>query len=214
MRYTTVIFDLDGTLLNTLEDIRDSVNHILAKYGFPTRTLEEIRRAVGNGSGVLLEKSLPEGRSTPGFDGLLKEYVTWYEGHNMIKTAPYEGVRELLGALAASEHKLAVVSNKPDANTKALVRKFFGVYVSVAIGERPGVRRKPAPDSVKAAMSELASCPFETVYVGDSEVDLATARASGLECLSVTWGFRAPEFLTESGAKTLVSRPRDILKLV
>ncbi len=214
MRYTTVIFDLDGTLLNTLEDIRDSVNHILAKYGYPQRTLEEIRRFVGNGSGVLLERALPEGRATPDFDGLLAEYVAWYEDHNMIRTAPYEGVRELLGALAASEHKLAVVSNKPDANTKALVRKFFGAYVSVAIGERPGVSRKPSPDSVKAAMRELQSLPYETVYVGDSEVDLKTARAAGIPCLSVTWGFRTPEYLTELGAQTLVSRPRDILKLV
>ena len=214
MRYTTVIFDLDGTLLNTLEDIRDSVNHILTKYGYPQRTLEEIRRFVGNGSGALLERALPEGRDTPDFDGLLAEYVEWYEGHNMIRTAPYEGVRELLGALAASEHKLAVVSNKPDANTKALVRKFFGAYVSVAIGERPGVSRKPSPDSVKAAMRELQSLPYETVYVGDSEVDLKTARAAGIPCLSVTWGFRTPEYLTELGAQTLVSRPRDILKLV
>ncbi len=214
MKYTTVIFDLDGTLLNTLEDIRDSVNHILVKYGYPPRTLEDIRRSVGNGSGVLLEKSLPEGRATPGFDGLLEEYVAWYEQHNCIKTAPYEGVRELLGALAVTEHKLAVVSNKPDANTKALVRKFFGAYVSVAIGEKPDIARKPAPDTVRAAMRELQSYPFETVYVGDSEVDLATARAAGLDCLSVTWGFRTPEYLTELGARTLVSRPGDILKLV
>ena len=118
MRYTTVIFDLDGTLLNTLEDIRASVNHILTKYGFEERTLEQIRRAVGNGSGVLLERSLPQGRDTPGFDGILAEYVDWYEAHNAIKTAPYEGVTQLLQALTASEHKLAVVSNKPDATPR------------------------------------------------------------------------------------------------
>ena len=107
MRYTTVIFDLDGTLLNTLEDIRDSVNHIMRKYGCPERNLEQIRMSVGNGSGVLLEKSLPEGRNTPGFDEILDEYVKWYEEHNLIKTAPYEGVTEMLRAVAASEHKLA-----------------------------------------------------------------------------------------------------------
>lgn len=214
MKYTTVIFDLDGTLLNTLEDIRDSVNHIMNKYGYPERTMEQIRRAVGNGAGVLLERSLPDGHNTPGFDALLSEYVDWYERNNLIKTAPYEGVRELLGALAASEHKLAVVSNKPDANTKALVRHFFGAYVSVAIGERPDVARKPAPDSVRAAMRELQSFPYETVYVGDSEVDLKTAHAAGIPCISVTWGFRSPEFLQELGAQTLVSRPKDILKLV
>ncbi len=214
MRYTTVIFDLDGTLLNTLEDIRDSVNHILTKYGFPPRTLDQIRMSVGNGSGVLLEKSLPEGRGTPGFDGLLAEYVDWYEHHNCIKTAPYPGVTELLRALAGSEHKLAVVSNKPDANTKDLVRRFFGSCVSVAIGERPGVRRKPAPDSVKAAMEELQSLPFETVYVGDSEVDLKTAHASGIDIVSVGWGYRSPDFLHSLGVKTLALKPAEVLKLV
>ncbi len=214
MRYTTVIFDLDGTLLNTLEDIRDSVNHMMVKYGYPERTLEQIRLAVGNGSGVLLERSLPEGRDTPNFDGLLEEYVAWYEAHNRIKTAPYPGVLELLRALTASERKIAVVSNKPDANTKALVRHFFGAYVSVAIGERPGVSRKPSPDSVKAAMRELQSYPFETVYVGDSDVDLKTARAAGIDCVSVTWGFRSADFLRSLGAKTLADTPAEVLRLV
>ncbi len=214
MRYTTVIFDLDGTLLNTLEDIRASVNHILTKYGYEERTLEQIRRSVGNGSGVLLERSLPEGRDTPGFDKLLSEYTAWYEAHNMIETAPYEGILETLRALTASEHKLAVVSNKPDANTKALVRRFFGAYVSVAIGERPGIARKPAPDSVKAVMRELWSYPYETVYVGDSEVDLKTARAAGIDCISVAWGFRTKELLTECGAKTIITRPSELIKLV
>ena len=214
MRYTTVIFDLDGTLLNTLEDIRDSVNHILTKYGYEPRTLEQIRRAVGNGSGVLLERSLPAGRDTPDFDRLLEEYVAWYEEHNMIKTGPYAGVTDMLKALAVSEHKLAVVSNKPDANTKALVRHFFGAYVSVAIGERPGVRRKPAPDSVKTAMRELQSYPFETVYVGDSEVDLKTAGAAGIDCISVAWGFRSPDFLRSLGAKTVAGSPNEVVKLV
>ncbi len=214
MRYTTVIFDLDGTLLNTLEDIRDSVNHILTKYGFEERSLEQIRRSVGNGSGVLLEKSLPQGRETPGFDGLLKEYVAWYEAHNAIKTAPYEGVTEMLRAVTASEHKVAVVSNKPDENARALVRRFFGAYVSVVIGERPGIARKPAPDTVRQAMRELQSFPFETVYVGDSEVDLKTARAAGIDCISVTWGFRSRELLEEAGAKTLITGPSELLRLV
>lgn len=214
MRYTTVIFDLDGTLLNTLEDIRDSVNHIMTKYGFPERTLEEIRLSVGNGSGVLLERSLPQGRETPNFDALLAEYVEWYEGHNRIKTAPYAGIMELLRSLTASERKIAVVSNKPDANTKALVRHFFGAYVSVAIGERPGVSRKPSPDSVKAAMRELQSFEFETVYVGDSDVDLKTARAAGIDCVSVTWGFRSEDFLRSLGAKTFAHTPSEVLKLI
>ena len=214
MRYTTVIFDLDGTLLNTLEDIRDSVNHILTKYGYPARTLEEIRLSVGNGSGVLLERSLPKGRETPGFEALLEEYVDWYERHNAIKTAPYEGIMGMLRAVTASEHKTAVVSNKPDANARALVRKFFGSYVSVAFGERPGINRKPSPDSVRAAMRELQSFPFETVYVGDSEVDLKTAAAAGVDCISVAWGFRSRELLEDVGAKTIISKPSELLRLI
>lgn len=214
MRYTTVIFDLDGTLLNTLADIRASVNHILKKYGFEPRTLEQVRRDVGNGSGVLLERSLPEGRDTPGFDKLLEEYTAWYQTHNMIETAPYEGIPELLSRLVASEHKLAVVSNKPDANTKALVGKFFGGHISVAIGERPGVARKPAPDTVRKAMGELYSYPYETVYVGDSEVDLKTSHAAGIPCISVAWGFRTRELLQEAGAKTIITKPAELLRLV
>lgn len=214
MRYTTVIFDLDGTLLNTLEDIRDSVNHILEKYGFPPRSIDEIRAFVGNGSGKLLERALPDGAATPGFDGILAEYVDWYQQHNAIKTAPYPGVVELLRALTAKEYKLAVVSNKPDDNVRALVRQFFGAYVSVAIGERPGIARKPSPDTVRAAMRELWSQPYETVYVGDSEVDLKTATAAGIDCVSVCWGFRSPEYLRSLGAKALAGSPGDVLKLV
>lgn len=214
MRYTTVIFDLDGTLLNTLEDMRDSVNYIMRKYGFPERTLEQIRRSVGNGAGVLVERSLPQGKNTPGFEEICEEYVQYYQEHNLIKTAPYEGVTDMLRAVTASEHKAAVVSNKPDENTKALVRHFFGAYVSVAIGERPGVARKPAPDTVRQAMRELDSFPFETVYVGDSEVDLKTARAAGIDCISVAWGFRSRELLEEAGAKTLITKPSELIKLV
>ena len=214
MKYTTVLFDLDGTLLNTLDDIRDSVNHVLTLHSFPERSREQVRMAVGNGAAKLLERSLPEGRNTPDFDALLAEYRDWYLAHNLDKTAPYEGVHQLLRSLVAREYKVAVVSNKPDANTRALVRHFFGDVVSVAIGEKDGVRPKPAPDTVNAALRELASYNWESVYVGDSEVDLKTAYAARMDCISVAWGFRSRTFLEEAGAKTVVTRPMDILKLV
>ena len=126
MRYTTVLFDLDGTLMDTLEDIRDSVNHIITESGYQERTLDQIRMALGNGARVLLSKSLPEGEKTPGFDQMLQEYEAYYMDHNMIKTKPYEGVHKMLRDLAAREYKLGVVSNKSDANAKELVAKFFG----------------------------------------------------------------------------------------
>ncbi len=214
MRYTTVLFDLDGTLMNTLEDIRDSVNHVLLEKGYPERNSEQIGMALGNGARVLLAKSLPDGENTEGFDGILSEYEAYYLAHNMIKTKPYEGIHKMLRELSAREYKLAVVSNKSDANVKELVNKFFGDVVSVAIGESPKIRRKPAPDTVLEALRELGSSPWESVYVGDSEVDIKTAAAAGLDCISVAWGFRSEDFLNEAGAKYIVKTPEEILKLI
>ena len=214
MRYSTVLFDLDGTLLDTLEDIRDSMNHVLSAHGFPERSLDQIRMALGNAGSWLMEKSLPQGRETPGFEEILREYNEYYFAHNMIKTAPYKGVHQLLRQLAQREYKLAVVSNKADANAKALVGKLFWDAVSVCVGESPKVRRKPAPDTVLAALRELGSEPFEAVFVGDSEVDIATARAAGIDCISVSWGFRTREQLMEAGASHIVDSPEEILKIV
>lgn len=214
MRYTTVIFDLDGTLLNTLEDIRDSINYTMRKFGFPEKSLEEVRMAVGNASAWLIEKCLPDGRNTPNFDEILEFYTGYYNEHSAIKTAPYDGIRDMLRKLAAKEYKLAVVSNKPDITVKGLVRKFFGDTVSVAIGERKGVRRKPEPDTVKKAMEELFSYPYECVYVGDSEVDIETAKKAGIDCISVSWGFRSRDFLVGLDAENIADLPMEILKLV
>lgn len=214
MRYTTVIFDLDGTLLNTLEDIRDSVNYTLRSFGFPEKSLEEVRMSVGNASAWLIERSLPDGRNTPKFDEILDFYTAYYNEHSAIKTAPYDGVCQMLRKLAAKEYKLAVVSNKPDATVKRLVRKFFGDTISVAIGERKGVRRKPEPDTVKKAMEELFSFTYECVYVGDSEVDLETAKNAGIDCISVSWGFRSRDLLVSLGAENIADSPTELLKLV
>ena len=213
MRYTTAIFDLDGTLLDTLEDIKDAVNVTMAAFGFPERSLEEVRSFVGNGAAKLLERSLPSGR-TGDFDRILAFYDEYYTAHSLIKTAPYPGVHEVLRELCRREVKLAVVSNKQDPAVKLLVRRFFGDTVSVAIGERPGVRIKPAPDTAEAAMRELISLPEECVYVGDSDVDLLSARAAGVDSVSVTWGFRTEAFLRSRGAERLISSPKELLDII
>ncbi|MBQ2329423.1 MAG: HAD family hydrolase [Oscillospiraceae bacterium] len=212
MRYTTVIFDLDGTLLNTLEDIKDSVNATMRHFGYAERRLDEIRAFVGNGAGNLIARCLPGGRDEPGFDDILAWYDGYYTEHSLIKTAPYPGIIDLLRELNRREFKLAVVSNKQDPVVKTLARKFFSGLISVAVGESAGVARKPAPDSVLSAMRELWSEPFECVYVGDSEVDIATARAAGIPCISVSWGFRSRELLKDHGAATIISKPSELLK--
>ena len=212
MRYTTVIFDLDGTLLNTLEDIKDSVNATMRHFGYAERSLDEVRAFVGNGAGNLIARCLPAGKNEEGFDAILAWYDEYYTEHSLIKTAPYPGIIELLRELNRREFKLAVVSNKQDPVVKKLARKFFPGLISVAVGESPSVARKPAPDSVLSAMRELWSEPFECVYVGDSEVDIETARNSGLPCISVLWGFRSCDFLLAHGATTFAERPADILR--
>ncbi len=214
MRYTTVLFDLDGTLMDTLEDLCDSVNHILRERGFPERSSDQIRMALGNGARVLLAKSLPDGEATPGFEEMLSDYDKYYLAHNTIKTKPYEGVHQMLRSLSAKEFKLGVVSNKSDAAAKELVRRFLGDVVSVVIGESRSIRRKPAPDTVLAALRELDSSPWESVYVGDSEVDIKTAAAAKMDCISVAWGFRSRDFLEAAGAKYIAEKPEDVLKIV
>ena len=214
MRYTTVLFDLDGTLMDTLEDLRDSVNHVISSRGFPERSLDQIRMSLGNGARVLLASSLPEGEDTPGFDDILQEYSQYYLTHNMIKTKPYEGVHQMLRELVSREFKVGVVSNKSDEAAKEIVRRFLGDVVSVVIGESRSIRRKPAPDTVLEALKELGSNPWESVYVGDSEVDIKTAAAAGMDCISVTWGFRSEDFLRSAGARYVAHTPADVLKLV
>ena len=212
MRYTTVIFDLDGTLLNTLEDIKDSVNATMRHFGYAERSLDEVRAFVGNGAVNLIARCIPAGKNEEGFDAILAWYDEYYTEHSLIKTAPYPGIIELLRELSRREFKLAVVSNKQDPVVKKLARKFFPGLISVAVGESPSVARKPAPDSVLSAMRELWSEPFECVYVGDSEVDLATARAARIPCVSVSWGFRSRELLTDHGAAKIINKPSELLK--
>lgn len=212
MRYTTAIFDLDGTLLDTLDDLTDAVNATLRSFGYPERTRDEVRCFVGNGARLLIERSL--GGVPENFEEIFAFYDEYYTSHSMIKTAPYPGVCEALRELVKREVKIAVVSNKQDKAVKALVRKFFGDCCSVAVGESKKVRRKPAPDSVNAAIEELFSEKYECVYIGDSDVDIETAKNAGIDCISVTWGFRDRDFLTAHGAVTFAGKPEELNKLI
>ena len=197
-----VIFDLDGTLLNTLEDLTDSCNAALKQFGFPERTINEVRTFVGNGLGVLMEKAIPLGKENPKFQEALSALQNHYAKNWQNKTKPYEGVLDVMKALFDRRIQMGIVSNKPDAQVKELCNLYFKDFVpsSCAVGEHAGVRRKPAPDSVLKVIEVLGAKKEECVYVGDSEVDIQTAKAAGLLCISVTWGFREEEFLREKGA--------------
>ena len=207
---------MDGTLLDTIADITDSVNVILKKFGYPERSLDEVRHFVGNGAAVLMERALPDGRQTPDFDTILEEYQDYYEQHCNIKTGPYRHIPELLKELKKLGCKMAIVSNKPMGAVKELTKIYFGDYVDVAIGVTENLRRKPYPDEVNKAIEELSCAREECVYVGDSETDHKTALNSGLECISCLWGFRTKDELIAAGAggNTFVEDPLDILKVL
>ena len=214
MAYQTILFDLDGTLLDTLEDLADAVNHILERHRCPLRTLDEVRAFVGNGLGMLMRRALPAQYSQTVSDLLAEELRTYYTAHCREKTAPYAGIRELLEALRASGVKVAVVSNKADEAVGELCGFYFPGLVDAAVGETPGRRPKPAPDAVELALERLGTDKTGAVCVGDSQVDLDTARASGLPCIAVTWGFRAREDLARAGAETLADTPSQLLELL
>lgn len=212
--YRAVIFDLDGTLLNTLEDLRDGVNHALAANGFAERSLEEIRTFVGNGIGKLIERAVPKGTGEEVCAEVLQQFRVYYTEHCRIKTCPYNGVVELLQYLKEHGCLMAIVSNKNDAAVKELVKYYFMDYVEVAIGERAGIQKKPAPDSVFEAMRLLGVKKEETVYVGDSEVDRETAANAGLDCISVTWGFRDELMLRNLKPEYPIHEPEEVIQIV
>jgi len=203
---------LDGTLLDTLKDLAVSTNVALRACGMPERSLEEVRRFVGNGVRMLMVRAVPGGEKHPRFEEALTLFREHYLHHSLDTTCPYPGVEELLRRLRTAGKRMAVVSNKFDAATKDLIRHFFGDLITVAIGENEtaGVRKKPAPDTVFEALRQLGVEKEDAVYVGDSDTDLLTARNSGLPCISVLWGFRDRDFLSEHGATTFVERPEEI----
>lgn len=196
---TGLLFDLDGTLLNTLEDLADGVNYALRRFGYPERTLGEVRRFVGDGVGLLIARAVPEGEDP---EPVLRVFREYYQAHCQVKTAPYPGVLDALDALKA-HYPIAVVSNKPDPAVKALCADYFpGIY---ALGECADCPRKPAPNMVFKAMEAIGV--ERCVYIGDSEVDVATAKNAGVTCLSVLWGFRDVEDLRTAGASYFCDDP-------
>lgn len=214
MKYDTVIFDLDGTLLNTLDDLRDSLNAILISKGFAPRSYEEVKRFVGNGARNLVRLSVPESCSEDEVTLVLDEFKSHYNNNMKNKTRPYNGIMELLLDLHRFNYKIAIVSNKFDPAVKALANTYFGNLISVAIGETAEIKRKPAPDSIFKAVKELGSDLNHTIFVGDSETDVRTAKNAGIPCIGVTWGFRCREVLRSEGADFLIDTPREILTLI
>lgn len=209
-KYKTYVFDLDGTLLSTLTDLAASCNYALRHNGMPERTIDEVRMFVGNGVKKLMERAIPDGLANPLFEQTFADFRQHYMRHNLDTTAPYPGIMDMLKQLKAEGKNIAVVSNKFYAATRELCRHFFGDLVPVAIGEREDIRKKPAPDTVIEALRELGASNDGAVYIGDSDVDIMTARNSGMPCVSVLWGFRDKQFLLEHGATTLIQTPAEL----
>ncbi len=214
MKPETFIFDLDGTLLDTLADLAASVNYALRQYDMPEHSLDDVRRFVGNGVRRLMERAVPEGAANERFDDVFAAFRQHYMHHSLDTTHPYDGIPEVLHALQQRGCRLAVVSNKMMAATQELVAHFFP-EITVAIGENEagGIRKKPAPDTVHEALRRLGAEKSTAVYVGDSDVDIATAAASGIPCISVLWGFRDRQFLLAHGATTLIRQPQELLQV-
>ncbi len=214
MKYNTVIFDLDGTLLNTLDDLRDSLNDVLSRYAYAPKSLEEVKRYVGNGVRNLVRLSIPEECSEEEVTQIMEEFKDNYKHNMQNKTRPYNGIMELLLDLYRYNYKIAIVSNKYDTAVKELSRTYFGNLIPVAIGETADVKRKPAPDSIYEAVKELGSDLSRTILVGDSETDARTAKNAGIPFIGVTWGFRCREVLREEGAAYLIDTPKELLTLL
>lgn len=214
MRYDSVIFDLDGTLLNTLDDLAAAVNYALSQKGYPTRTVQQVCRFVGNGVEKLMRRAVPADTPEEEIMDALSVFKAYYARHNNDVTAPYPGIREMLAQLKEAGVRMAIVSNKNDPNVKALARMYFPDTISLAVGEGNGVRPKPCPDSVLHVMNQWHSTPDRTLYVGDSDVDIQTAQNAGVDCASVCWGFRPEEELRHSGATLLIHTAGELKALI
>ena len=211
-QYHTYIFDLDGTLLDTLDDLASAVNYALRTYGMPEHSCDAIRRFVGNGVRMLMIRAVPDGEQNPKFEEVFETFRKYYMQHSLDTTRPYDGISEMLATLRQRGCRLAVVSNKFDAATKELCKHFFPNTIEVAVGEHEaeGIRKKPAPDTVIEALSQLGVGCENAVYVGDSDVDLETACNAALPCISVLWGFRDRDFLLAHGATTFITSPKEL----
>ena len=214
MKYTTIVFDCDGTLLDTLTDLRNAVNYVLRTHDLPERSIPEVKAALGNGVAHLMRQLLPDSISEAQFNTYLDEFKAYYGEHLQDYTAPYPGMLDVLDTLRAKGYKLAIVSNKIQEGITPLNKEYFGDRLPVAIGERPGLQRKPAPDMVLQALKELGSTQDESIYIGDSEVDVATAKNSGLLCIGVTWGFRDEQLHKDLGVTHIARKAEDIVTII
>ena len=209
-RYKAIIFDLDGTLLDTLADLAEGTNYALRVNGFPERTIDEIRRFVGNGARKLIERAVPDGQIEAALEKVRQDFNVYYKIHCKDHTGPYPGIMEMLQELVQQGYSLGVVSNKPDFAVQELIPEYFpGIFASVS-GERQGVAKKPAPDLIWEAMKNLQADSSNAVYVGDSEVDLEAAANAGIPCISVAWGFKGRRFLEEQHAGTIIEVPAEV----
>ncbi|HBX74549.1 MAG: HAD-IA family hydrolase [Acidaminococcaceae bacterium] len=213
-RYKAIIFDLDGTLLDTLTDLAEGTNYALRKNGFPERSVEDIRRFVGNGARKLIERAVSPDREEWALERVREDFNIFYKEHCKDNTGPYPGIMKMLEELAKEGFLLGVVSNKPDFAVQELVPEYFGSLFSSVSGEREGIAKKPAPDLIWEAMKNLHVEREEAVYVGDSEVDLQAAANAGISCISVAWGFKGRKFLEEQKAEVIVDEPFEILRYV
>ena len=214
MKYKIAIFDLDGTLLDTLQDLAISTNHALKAFGYPQKTTEEIRQFVGNGIEKLIERAAPADISANERKRVLDCFKLHYAKHCEDHTAPYEGITELLDNLIENKLQIAVVSNKIDSAVQSLCQKYFGDRFAFTVGEREGIRRKPFPDSVSEVLRKANIFPSDAVYIGDSEVDILTAKNAGTDMICVTWGFRDRDFLLKSGAPLFADSVAQLKKTI
>lgn len=214
MKYNTIIFDLDGTLMDTLKDLWLSVNYSLRTNNLPERSLEEVRTYVGNGVRLLIQRAIPEGSDEQTLNAVLQTFKEYYQAHCKDNSAPYDGIVDAMRTLRQQGRRIAIVSNKPQFGVTELHEEWFKDLAEVAVGEREGVRRKPAPDMVEVALKELGVSKDGAVYIGDSDVDINTAVNSGMPCVSVLWGFRDKDFLTKHGATQFAEKPSDLLNIL
>ncbi len=213
-KYDVVLFDLDGTLLDTLEDMCDSVNHVMEKFGYPVHSLEKVRSFIGNGIRKLIERALPEGTDSKTCELALAEYRRYYGENCMVKTRPYEGIPELLSELKERGFRIGVVTNKNAEAAEKLCSHYFPDTVEVVTGQKDSLPKKPDPAMVQSALEQMGVVGKKTVYIGDSETDIETAANSQMDCIICLWGFREKEYLLQKGAKTIVSQASEIADLV
>lgn len=213
-KYDVILFDLDGTLLDTLEDMCDSVNHVMETFGYPAHSIEKVRSFIGNGIRKLIERALPEGTDREICELALAEYRRYYGENCMVKTRPYEGIPELLSALKERGCRIGVVTNKNAEAAEKLCSHYFPETVEVVMGQRDSLPKKPDPAMVRAAMEQMGVSGKKAVYIGDSETDIETAANSQMDCIICLWGFREEEYLLRKGAETTVRQAAEIADLV